>query len=432
MHRALVEYSAISGASLNIESVTDAMRNPARVLEEVRKTRVAVVPLSDEHVQQRQQYEQEQSRLIGELRKSQQKLASVRSSISFARDYLRDAGAVSVPSVAELRASECPFCNTSHSTIEREANRLTKAIEWLNEELQRSPYLMESFEEEEQKTVRSIESSRQSLRAVGDKISVLDKQIKDLENYRTQYELALKAKLQVEAVLEQQLDQRDKELDEKLVELKKKIKELQKFLKNHYDIEAKLKQAGDSIQAIMADLGKRFEFEESYRPINLKFSLDTFDLWHEAGDRKVFLRSMGSGANWLYCHLTLFLALHRYFCNLGEACCIPSILFLDQPSQVYFPSVLDTGAEFKPAELAKIEGEARKRPVDEDIKAVENLYSQLVRYCKETLAATGIEPQIIVTDHADNLKLENGVKFESLVRGRWRTRGFIELEAKES
>jgi hypothetical protein len=94
--------------------------------------------------------------------------------------------------------------------------------------------------------------------------------------------------------------------------------------------------------------------------------------------------------------------------------------------------VRDTSEKFDAAGRAKIDGEARKRPVDEDIKAVENLYSQLVKFCKETLAATGTEPQIIVTDHADNLHLEDGVDFESLVQNRrWRTHGFIELEKKE-
>ena len=138
---------------------------------------------------------------------------------------------------------------------------------------------------------------------------------------------------------------------------------------------------------------------------------------------------MGSGANWLYCHLSLFLALHQYFASLGEACSIPSILFFDQPSQVYFPSSLDTSSEFSPDELAAREGESRTRPVDEDIVAVTNLYSQLVGFCAETKDSTGIEPQIIVTDHADNLDLDGETEFEELVNGRrWRTRGFITLD----
>ena len=242
-----------------------------------------------------------------------------------------------------------------------------------------------------------------------------------------QYELALKAKIQVEMVLEKLLKKPDQKLEEELKEIKKEINERDKYLRQNWDVEKKLKEAEKYIKHHMKDLGSCFEFEESYQPINLNFSLDTFDLWHMTDTRPIFLRSMGSGANWLYCHLTLFLALHRYFCSLGEGCSIPSILFLDQPSQVYFPSVLDTAKKFSPEEIAEKEGDTRKRPVDEDIKAVENLYSQLVKFCAETLKETGIFPQIIVTDHADNLTLDADVSFDSLVKDRrWRgDDGFI-------
>ena len=230
--------------------------------------------------------------------------------------------------------------------------------------------------------------------------------------------------------MEDLLEKPDQKLEEQLRKIQEEITEIKHFLKQNYNVEQKLNEAGKHIWSYMKALGDCFEFEESYQPINLNFSLDTFDLWHESGTRKIFLRSMGSGANWLYCHLTLFLALHRYFSTLGEHCSIPSILFLDQPSQVYFPSVLDTTTDFSPREIAAKEGDARKRPVDDDIKAVENLYSQLVKFCDETLKETGIEPQIIVTDHADKLKLDGEVSFESLVQGRrWRGkgRGFIKI-----
>jgi hypothetical protein len=105
---------------------------------------------------------------------------------------------------------------------------------------------------------------------------------------------------------------------------------------------------------------------------------------------------------------------------------IPTSLFIDQPSQVYFPSFLDTDEQFFPEKLARLEGKARVRHVDEDIAAVTNLYTQLVVYCQDTLKMTGIEPQIIVTDHADNLKLNCDTDFGSLVRAKWRTRGFID------
>lgn len=181
----------------------------------------------------------------------------------------------------------------------------------------------------------------------------------------------------------------------------------------------------------MAEIGSHFEFEASYKPINLHFSFETFDLYHLTQENeKIHLRSMGSGANWLYCHVTLFLALHKYFAELGNKCAIPSILFFDQPTQVYFPNFNRDNSESFEDQKSQ-ETEQRKilkveQNIDEDIEAVENLFSQLSIYCNEVELSNGFCPQIIVTDHADNLTLSNGESFEALVNGnRWRTRGLI-------
>ncbi|WYX74283.1 DUF3732 domain-containing protein [Morganella morganii] len=101
--------------------------------------------------------------------------------------------------------------------------------------------------------------------------------------------------------------------------------------------------------------------------------------------KKIYLRSMGSGANWLYSHVTLFLALHKYFAELGNKCSIPSILFLDQPTQVYFPNFSRDDAEtFKQQTQQEAEQRtAKERSIDEDMKAVENLFSQLSIYCDD-------------------------------------------------
>ena len=426
----LKDYLATSGFELKIGDISDVVANPRPALDRLREVKVEVIAASDEHVKLKQEAERERGKLTAELRKGQQRLADIRSSIQFAKSYTEETGSVSVPAEVELHASKCPFCHTHHSSVEQDANKLCDAILWLNEELGKSKYMLESFEEQEQKAKRRLVELQDAVKLADEKISSIDKQIVELERYKTQYELALKAKIQVETVLEDLLEKPDQKLEEQLRKIQDEITEINHFLKQNYNVEQKLNEAGKRIWYYMKALGDCFEFEESYQPINLNFSLDTFDLWHESGTRKIFLRSMGSGANWLYCHLTLFLALHRYFCTLGERCSIPSILFLDQPSQVYFPSVLDTTTYFSPHDIAEKEGDARKRPVDDDIKAVENLYSQLVKFCDETLKETGIEPQIIVTDHADKLKLDGEVSFESLVQGRrWRGkgRGFIKI-----
>ena len=188
----LDSYFAISGVQIDIGSVGEAIQNPRRALEKLENISLTIVPQSDQHATQRHDMEMEMAHLTAELRKSQQTLTLVRSSIAFAKQYDANTLAVTVPSDAELHASSCPFCKTHHPAVEQEANRLTEAIEWLNKELHRSPYLISSFEEEEQEVIRRIQSYKQSISELDAKIKAIDQQITDLENHRTQYETHFK------------------------------------------------------------------------------------------------------------------------------------------------------------------------------------------------------------------------------------------------
>jgi hypothetical protein len=48
------------------------------------------------------------------------------------------------------------------------------------------------------------------------------------------------------------------------------------------------------------------------------------------------MAQMGSGQNWLWCHLLAHLALHKWFVEKGRP--VPRFLILDQPTQVYYPA----------------------------------------------------------------------------------------------
>lgn len=420
---ALREYEAISGKALDFDIAT-AVANPRVQFDALRATRVDVLADSDAHVRLKYEAEDQKRTLVAKLRRRQQELATVESSIRFSRQYADRSGETIVPESAELHASTCPFCKSQNDDVEERANDLTEAINWLNSELARSPYRLDSFQEEKNKSEKEVEAVRSDLAHQDRQIEAIEQQIEDLENVRNQYEIAVEAKLQVESILSDLADL-GAQSDGDIEDLDRRIKNLRAYLKSEYDIDRKLADAADRIRNLLAKFGERFDFEESYTPIQLRFSLETFDLYHETESKQpVYLRSMGSGANWLACHLVLFLALQRYFCELGKDCSIPPILFFDQPSQVYFPSNIDGGSEFSAADLAsKDSSRDASRTVDEDIKAVTNLFEQLVRYCQETKEATGIMPQIIVTDHADHLELAGDVTFESLVRKRWRQEG---------
>lgn len=59
----------------------------------------------------------------------------------------------------------------------------------------------------------------------------------------------------------------------------------------------------------MTQICNQLDFEQELKPANLYFSLESFDFYHKLGEQKIRLHEMGGGANWLACHLSLFLSI---------------------------------------------------------------------------------------------------------------------------
>lgn len=425
--KALHQFAVIAGYNIIEKDVDEIVKKPKSVLKEVRDAKVSIQSLSDEYIKIRGALEEDSAVKTAELRKLQRKFKDVESSIKYAKDYSARADSILIPTEAHLSVSLCPFCDSRNNNLEDEANKLAAAVEWLNNELSKSSYLMESFEGNLREAEKAIDIKRDEIRSIAVRLKDLEDQIKAMEGGRPTYELAIKQKVTIELILETLSAGGNEEVKAKLKDLYKQVENINSYLKTKYHLSQQMDDAEKCISNFMNDIGKDLEFEDSYQPINLRLSLETFDLWHykEDEERKIFLRSMGSGANWLYCHISLFLGMHRYFCSLGDHCLIPSILFFDQPSQVYFPSELDSEEKFDADLIAAKEGSKRKRSVDADIEAVTNLFDQMINFCENTERETGVMPQIIVTDHADNLPIK-GRNFNDYVRARWRDRGFID------
>lgn len=422
----LDEYYAITGNKLTDENIMQILINPANTLQKLEKKEIFANYESEQSLNELKELKYKRNELYFQKRILQNKLNDISSSIDYANKHFHDIENLTIESEEKVKVSECPFCHTHNEKILNEANYLESAISWLNHELSKSNYLLDSFESDKKELQDQISGLDQEIRIVYQKINKLEEIANGLEKNKSLEEQGLKVKLRIENLLESLVGRDNTSLEEQLNDSKQKIQSYQKELKEKFDVNKKLFNAEKYINTEMKKIGEKFDFEETYKPINLKFSLESFDLWHERDNgEKIYLRSMGSGANWLYSHVTLFLALHKFFCSLGEQSLIPPILFLDQPSQVYFPtSIKDESAEFNIDDIEAKKGTDSK---DEDLRAVTNLFDQLVSFCKITFEETGIEPQIIVTDHADHLKLNNNVDFENLVNGkRWRKRGFIQ------
>lgn len=366
---------------------------------------------------------------VSELRKLQRQASSIAKNIEEEKRLFVNGSKLKWKDKIQVASSVCPFCHTQNNELLHSAKKLQDAITKVVHNLSHIKPIKAKFESSLVEVKRKIEELKNEITPLNEQILVIETSEKQISAQKSLYENILIIKARLFMLLEGISLGDDIELDKNIKTVKNDIYKIDEKLKC-YDIKKGIENANTKVNNYMNTIGKNFEFEESYKPINLHFSFETFDLYHlTEKNEKIYLRSMGSGANWLYSHISLFLALHRFFAELGNQCSIPSILFLDQPTQVYFPNFRrDESVTFNEAKAAERSDRGKnERDLDDDIKAVENLFSQLSSYCNEIKIANGFSPQIIVTDHADDLILSNGNEFESLVNGnRWRSRGLID------
>ncbi len=148
------------------------------------------------------------------------------------------------------------------------------------------------------------------------------------------------------------------------------------------------------------DLG----LEHSRYPLRL--DLKNLTVVADTADGPVPMSRMGSGENWVGYHLIAHLALHHWFVQRARP--VPRFLFLDQPSQVYFPAEKD------------VEGSMSLISEDDRV-AVSRMFRLVFDVVKEV--APGL--QVIITEHADI----NEDWYQGAVVERWR--GGLKLVPEE-
>jgi len=125
------------------------------------------------------------------------------------------------------------------------------------------------------------------------------------------------------------------------------------------------------------------ELKLGYSNNRIKLDASKLTVVADTPDGPVPLDKMGSGENWMGYHVVTYLALAKWFIDRSRP--VGRFLFLDQPTQVYFPAdKSNTG------DLSEIEK-------DEDRLAVKNLFEWVFRITKELFPNL----QVIITDHAD-------------------------------
>lgn len=425
------DFFSVSGIELFPGIPSESILNAPRLYKDKLETyQIEVNEESDEYRRMFVQLNEKKNKLLAERRKTAIRLDRIKSSIDYAANYTKNIDKYNPISEAIKGEVECPFCHHNTDVTKTEINRLTDAINWLNSELKKSPQRLDSFLPQKMAIEKEIAGIDDEIRHTNRELNVILKTNEELEKNKSLEEQTLKIKLKIENVLEWSMNESIKLAHYDLDHIQKEINSIERILSEKYNVKRRLTDAENYINKSMNEIGGRLDFE--YKPINLHFDIDTFELYHlKDGNKKVYLRSMGSGANWLYSHICLFLSILKYFSSLGDKSLVPTILFLDQPSQVYFPAMIDMSTVGFDAEKLKEteKGEKGKEEVDDDMRAVTNLFIQIVNVLKSINELYGYSPQIIITDHADNLNLGGDNTFESFVRKRWRKKdeGLIDM-----
>ena len=163
-------------------------------------------------------------------------------------------------------------------------------------------------------------------------------------------------------------EQRTREIEQ----IQARLDEIEELLSTEM-IEDRKQSVLSRMQVDMSAWAKELELEHSNCPYRLDLNKATVVV--DKFDRPVPLKQLGSGSNWVGVHLITYFALHKFFVQNKRP--VPRFIFIDQPSQVYFPSETD-----------------EQRTDWEEV-------SKIYRFIAERVREFNGELQVIIVDHAD-------------------------------
>lgn len=259
----------------------------------------------------------------------------------------------SLPSVEMLKASIISL-DKSIENVTREQPKLRNFISDLEKEREKKREEIQALEmeidglykqEDEKKRLRDINAR------IGKVIGRISLWIESVEN-----------------------DMESDALEQNVKKMEERLKEIDGIL-DRDSVEERKQSALSRIQENMTNWAKELQLEHCDNPYRL--DLNKVTVMVDKSERPVPLKQLGSGSNWVGVHLITYFALHYFFINAKRP--VPRFLFLDQPSQVYFPSELDEK--------------------EIDWNEVNKMYQFIIERTKEAKGKL----QVIVVDHA-NLK----------------------------
>ena len=287
---------------------------------------------------------------------------------------------VGLLNVTEPNSTFCPLCQTSLAEMIPAVNDLQQAFEKLGAQLasvsRDRPRLREFIDSESNSLSdvrKQLQDNRQAMDSlIAQEVSARDQQ--DLESSRAR--VAGRISLYLES-LPQSTDQSF--MLNQVEEAKATVDKLVADLRDENVVEL--------LTSILNILGQRItkwstDLELEHSEFPLRLDLTKLNVVSDTDFGPIPLDQMGSGGNWVGYHLTAHMALHQWFVQKKRP--VPRFLFLDQPTQVYYPPDQDTN------------GTLEDLPNDDRLAVI-----RMFRWLFNVVAELAPDFQVIITDHAD-------------------------------
>ena len=347
----------------------------------------------------------ERNRLRSQLRRLQDEIAAAKAFEHDTSGFSREASEqrARLMSIGIFEGTEqshaCPFCaqDLREATDLPEMSELREALTEISSRLdtvsRASPQIERAIAELESK-LQSVQanlvrnrSEMEAVRTESDRVQ----QLRDEASRRahTMGRISLYLESLPELPDSQALEREAERLREQCESLEDELSE------------GRVKERIDSITSIlsqqMSGWARTLDLEHSGSPLRL--DLKKLTIVADTADGPVPMDRMGSGENWVGYHLIGHLALHRWFVDRGRP--VPRFLFLDQPSQIYFPPETDMDVDELISSVSENDREA---------------VSRMFRFVFKIVQEVAPQFQVVITEHADI----NQDWFQEAVTERWR------------
>ncbi|NTU49975.1 MAG: DUF3732 domain-containing protein [Desulfobulbaceae bacterium] len=389
-------------AGLNPPPAGDDWGEIIEALREVSSRPITDIEAEETGLQEYDFLSDEREKLLIEQRHVRSQIAAARSLESAESGFASEAREqesrlISIGIFNENNKHSCPFCS---SVLMEDAGipqpiDIRNSLDRISEQLERvsrnSPYVERAIAELNDR-LREIQVCLGKNREEMQAIRQADERLRLLKDEETKKAHILgRISLYLESIPELPSTEY---LQERQKRLTADIETLEALVSTEV-IQNKLESILLLICREMTEWAQKLDLEHSDLP--LMFNLKKLTIEAASPDGPIPMERMGSGENWVGYHLIGHLAFHKWFTQQNRP--VPHFLFLDQPSQVYFPP--------EPAEDRAVEDLS-----DDDRTELRRMFKMVFDAVQDVTPGF----QVIITEHADI----NEDWYQKAIRERWR------------